>query len=45
MKIKLNSIHENPVWAGWVLEPEYYLYYSAFNYINGKGIIEINFLF
>ena len=45
MKIKLNYIHENPVRAGWVMEPEHYLYSSASNYINGKGIMEIDFLF
>ena len=29
MDVKLNYIHENPVRAGWVEEPEHYLYSSA----------------
>jgi putative transposase len=41
---KLNYIHENPVRAGWVHKPEDYLYTSASNYINGKGLMEIDYL-
>lgn len=41
---KLNYIHENPVRAGWVYKAEDYLYSSASNYVNGKGLIEIDFL-
>jgi REP element-mobilizing transposase RayT len=43
--IKLNYIHENPVRAGYVLQPEHYIYSSASNYICNKGIIDIDFLF
>ncbi len=42
---KLNYIHENPVRAGWVKNPEDYLYSSASNYTNGQGIFEIDYLF
>ena len=41
---KLNYIHLNPVRAGWVTEPEHYIYSSASNYIQNKGLIEIDFL-
>lgn len=42
---KLNYIHENPVRAGWVENPEDYLYSSAANYVSGKGFMEIDYLF
>jgi putative transposase len=45
MKQKLNYIHENPVRAGLVRNPEDYLYSSASNYIKNKGLIEIDYLF
>jgi REP element-mobilizing transposase RayT len=45
LKTKLKYIHENPVRAGWVEKPEDYLYSSASNYYNGKGIMEIDYLF
>ena len=45
MKCKLNYIHENPVRAGIVEKPEDYIYSSASNYILGKGIFEIDYLF
>jgi putative transposase len=41
---KLNYTHFNPVRAGLVAEPEHYLYSSASNYINNKGLIEIDYL-
>ncbi len=41
---KLNYIHQNPVRAGIVAEPEHYIYSSATNYLTGKGVIEIDFL-
>lgn len=41
---KLNYIHQNPVRAGIVSEPEHYLYSSALAYCGGKGLIEIDFL-
>lgn len=42
---KLKYLHENPVRAGIVSRAEDYLYSSASNYANGKGIMEIDFLF
>lgn len=41
---KLNYIHENPVRAGWVEEPQEYLYSSARNYGGRKGLIEIDLI-
>lgn len=38
---KLNYIHLNPVRAGIVEKAQDYLYSSASNYVNGKGLIEI----
>jgi putative transposase len=40
-KIKLNYIHQNPVRAGIVLQPEHYLYSSAVDYCGGKGLINV----
>jgi len=45
MKTKLDHIHNNPVRAGIVAEPDHYLYSSARNYYTGSGIIEIDFLY
>jgi len=45
MKTKLSYIHNNPVRAGWVTNAEDYVYSSASNYMNGKGLIEIDYLF
>jgi putative transposase len=42
---KLNYTHLNPVRAGIVELPEQYIYSSASNYILGKGIIEIDYLY
>ncbi len=39
---KINYIHNNPVKRGLVAEPEYWLFSSASNYINGHGVIEID---
>ena len=41
---KLDYIHMNPVRAGWVLEPEDYLYSSARNYCGLQGQLEIDFI-
>lgn len=41
---KLNYIHQNPVRAGWVKEPEDYIYSSAGDYAGRKGICEIDYL-
>ncbi|OKL42106.1 REP-associated tyrosine transposase [Pontibacter flavimaris] len=38
---KLNYIHNNPVEAGFVWEPQYYPYSSATDYAGGKGMVEI----
>ncbi|WP_428327356.1 REP-associated tyrosine transposase [Mucilaginibacter sp.] len=38
---KLDYIHNNPVKAGWVNEPQYYLYSSAIDYADGKGLIDV----
>jgi REP element-mobilizing transposase RayT len=38
---KLNYIHMNPVRAGIVSKASEYIYCSASNYINGKGVLEI----
>jgi REP element-mobilizing transposase RayT len=38
---KLDYIHNNPVEAGWVEEPEHYLYSSARDYAGNKGLIDI----
>ena len=38
---KINYIHNNPVRAGIVVEPQHYLYSSASNYINGTGLIDV----
>ena len=37
---KMDYIHYNPVIAGWVDEPEHYLYSSARDYAGGKGLID-----
>ena len=39
---KLNYIHNNPVRAGWVEQPEDYLYSSARDYQGLRGLIEID---
>ena len=41
---KLNYIHQNPVKAGIVSEPEHYIYSSASNYSGLSGIIDIELL-
>lgn len=41
---KLNYIHQNPVRAGIVSEPEHYIYSSASNYINMGGILDVELL-
>ena len=45
LQTKLNYIHQNPVRAGWVANTTDYLYSSASNYANGRGLIEIDNLF
>jgi putative transposase len=44
-KQKLNYLHNNPVEAEFVDEPEYYLYSSARDYrTNRRGLLEIELL-
>lgn len=41
MQQKLDYLHYNPVTAGLVEEPQYWLYSSASDYAGGKGLLEI----
>ena len=41
---KVTYIHENPVEAGFVMEPEHWKYSSAIDYSGGKGLLEIDFI-
>ncbi len=41
---KLQYIHFNPVKAGYVQQPEAYLYSSASNYVLGEGVFEVTLL-
>jgi len=41
---RLEYIHQNPVRAGWVENPEDYLYSSARNYAELNTLIEIDFI-
>jgi putative transposase len=41
---KLYYLHQNPVVAGLVAEPEHYIYSSATDYAGGKGLITVTFL-
>ncbi len=41
---KLDYIHYNPVEAGFINKPEDWLYSSAIDYYDGKGILEIKVL-
>jgi putative transposase len=41
---KVDYIHNNPVEAGFVNEPEHWRYSSAIDYAGGKGLIEIDFV-
>lgn len=42
---KLDYLHANPVEAGFVSEPEDWLYSSARDYAGKKGLLEVMFLF
>ena len=44
MQQKLDYLHNNPVEAGIVSEPEYYQYSSAVDYSGGKGLVPILFI-
>ncbi len=41
---KLEYLHQNPVEAEIVTEPEHYLYSSCRDYAGGKGLLEVDFL-
>ena len=41
---KLRYIHNNPVEANWVKHPEDWIYSSASNYAEGKGVFEVQLL-
>jgi len=41
---KMDYIHENPVVAGFVSEPEHWKYSSAIDYSGGQGLLEIDFV-
>ena len=40
---KIDYIHQNPVKAGIVFEPEHYVFSSAIDYAGGKGLLNIIF--
>jgi putative transposase len=40
-KQKLDYIHQNPVKAEWVDEPQHYLYSSARNYAGEQGLLDV----
>ena len=40
---KLYYLHQNPVTAGLVAEPQHYIYSSAIDYAGGKGLISVTF--
>jgi REP element-mobilizing transposase RayT len=44
MEQKLDYLHNNPVAAGWVDEPEHYLHSSARDYAGSKGLIDITLM-
>lgn len=44
MDQKLNYLHQNPVEAGFVSEPEHWRYSSAIDYAGGKGLLDILFI-
>ncbi|MEM9327348.1 MAG: transposase [Bacteroidota bacterium] len=39
---KVDYVHENPVVAGFVLEPAHWKYSSAIDYAGGKGVLDID---
>lgn len=41
---RLNYIHANPVKAGYVYKPEEYIYCSAIDYCDEKGLLDIKLL-
>ena len=46
LKQRLDYIHNNPVKAGFVVEPEHWKYSSAYDYCGGKqGLLDIILVF
>jgi len=43
-KQRLDYLHNNPVKAGFVTEPQYWQWSSAFDYCGGKGPIDVIFM-
>lgn len=41
---KIDYIHQNPVRAGIVNEPDHYIYSSAIDYANGKGLVQVTLM-
>src|SRR6185436_6361643 len=41
---KMDYVHNNPVVAGFVLEPHHWKYSSAIDYSGGKGVLEMDFV-
>lgn len=41
---KVDYIHNNPVQAGFVVEPWHWKYSSAIDYCGGKGVLEIDYI-
>ena len=41
---KVDYVHNNPVVAGWVLEPDQYLHSSAMDYTGKKGLVKVKVL-
>lgn len=39
---KLDYLHQNPVVAGFVSQPEHWRYSSAIDYVDGKGLLEFD---
>jgi hypothetical protein len=44
LREKIEYIHNNPVRAGIVEQPEHYLYSSARNYAGDKGLLDVEIL-
>ena len=44
LKQKMDYIHQNPIRAGIVLEPEDYVYSSAIDYAGGKGLVKLEMI-
>ena len=45
MRQRLDYLHNNPVRAGYVSQPEYWLWSSAYDYAGSKGLLDVIFLY